>query len=61
MHYTKVTEVNLSAFVYSLFHEHFSSIDESLQPVSNVLSVMKQNFKQIQAKITSETCVLYEH
>ena len=24
--YTKISKVNLSAFVYRLFHEHFSSI-----------------------------------
>ena len=27
--YTEITEVNLSAFVYRLFHEHFSSVDRT--------------------------------
>ena len=28
--YTEITEVNLSAFVYRLFHEDFSSIDRMM-------------------------------
>ena len=29
--YTKILEVNLFAFAYSLFHDDFSSIDGTLQ------------------------------
>ena len=40
--HTEITEVNLSAFVYRLFHEDFSSIDGIIKPLSTLPRVIPE-------------------